>query len=747
MLRQTSPTANRQALRKRLGGACKACHNRKVRCSLAKSGPPCTNCSLDDKECEPRVRKSQKSVGPSAQQAHSRTSASATLSRQALPESFSLFRSHDQTDDSITVVPSLESELDVRPATSESNRTVLGINSIGKPGDLLRGPDGTYAIASEAVAACSERSNASCSSNYRPFPSHFSHFEEDDALNTDSLPADTPMYGDPTGVCAIANICEPEGADKSGHFLLPNGIVASLDPEDQEYLRRKGAFVFPEARVRDSLVRAYFHYVHPFFPIIDVQDFLHKHESATLDRVSAHLLWSMYLAACNFLVEDVVRAAGYATRKEMKRSIYRKAKALYDMQHEKDRTTLIQAVLLMGFYSSDTEDKTGPWHWIGVAIGLSQTAGLHRNPHSTASRIPQHRQRLWRLIWWSCVHQDVWFSVGMGRPVRINLDDCDTQLPVAADLDALAIGVPDTLREKYLPAGMPDLSKLFVELINLAIIQSNILSTHYRARQIRPSIADVVEVEKRISTVHRKASWFISSENLMVYYHACHLKLFLQSVSMVLYRPYLLSLSQKHSSSLSQEWYSSIERKAQVAAAGFNKILEALITADMILACQSIVCIALVPPMQFHLLNSTSSKPLIATLGQHSLDLCMLVANELRKTYFGASLLHQLFSQAQTQIRNRQALQETPKGTRLSMTNFETQTTCLSHGPIQSQDFTNTDIIRNLGSAFTGFEGDLDTDDFAMFCSNFDFHFPTDSPDDAPSSQRIRWYPDLPTED
>ncbi|RKK27572.1 hypothetical protein BFJ67_g16053 [Fusarium oxysporum f. sp. cepae] len=578
------------------------------------------------------------------------------------------------------------------------------INSIGKPGDLLRGPDGTYAIASEAVAACSERSNASCSSNYRPFPSHFSHFEEDDALNTDSLPADTPMYGDPTGICAIANICEPEGADKSGHFLLPNGIVTSLDPEDQEYLRRKGAFVFPEARVRDSLVRAYFHYVHPFFPIIDVQDFLPKHESATLDRVSAHLLWSMYLAACNFLVEDVVRAAGYATRKEMKRSIYRKAKALYDMQHEKDRTTLIQAVLLMGFYSSDTEDKTGPWHWIGVAIGLSQTAGLHRNPHSTASRIPQHRQRLWRLIWWSCVHQDVWFSVGMGRPVRINLDDCDTQLPVAADLDALAVGVPDTLREKYLPAGMPDLSKLFVELINLAVIQSNILSTHYRARQIRPTIADVVEVEKRISTIGLNGL-------------------------------------------VPAEWYSSIERKAQVAAAGFNKILEALITADMILACQSIVCIALVPPMQFHLLNSTSSKPLIATLGQHSLDLCMLVANELRKTYFGASLLHQLFSQAQTQIRNRQALQETPKDTRLAMTNRETQTTCLSHGPIQSQDFTNTDIIRNLGSAFTGFEGDLDADDFAMFCSNFDFHFPTDSPDDAPSSQRIRWYPDLPTED
>lgn len=118
----------------------------------------------------------------------------ATLSRQALPELFSLFRNHDQTDDSITVVLLLESKLDTCPATSDSNRTVLGINSIGKPGDLLRGLDGTYAIASEAVAAYSERLNALCFSNYCLFLLHFSHFEEDDALNIDLLLADMPMY-------------------------------------------------------------------------------------------------------------------------------------------------------------------------------------------------------------------------------------------------------------------------------------------------------------------------------------------------------------------------------------------------------------------------------------------------------------------------------------------------------------------------------------------------------------------------
>ncbi|KAH6867801.1 putative Zn(II)2Cys6 transcription factor [Thelonectria olida] len=732
MSRQTTPAASRLASRKRLRGACRACHDRKVRCSLSKSGPPCTNCSLDEIECELRVRKSQK------------TSAAVTLSRQVLPGSFDLSADPDQREASITVVPPPEPEGDTRPTTSESHSAVPGINGIGKPDNLSNDPEGTHAVDSEAEVACSEKSTEPRSNIYRPFRSHFSHFAEDDALNAESLPADTPMYADPKGVCAIANICEPERADRSGHFLLPNGIVSSLDPEDIGYLRLKGAFMFPEAGIRDDLVRTYFHYVHPFFPILDAQDFLSKHESGALDRIGAHLLWSMYLASCNFLEEDVVRAAGFATRKEMKRSIYRKAKVLYDMQYERDRTALIQAVLLMSFCSSDTEDKTGPWHWIGVAISLCQTAGLHRNPHPTASHIPQHRQRLWRLIWWSCVHQDAWFSVGMGRPMRINLDDCDTQLPVPGDSDAMADGLSETLREKYLPAGMPNLSQLFVELIRLAIIQANIMSTHYRARQIRPSMADVVQIEQRISTIHKKANDLISSENLMVYYHACHLALFLQSVRIVLYRPYLLNLSQKGSSSFSQEWCLLMERKAQAATAGFNQILEALITADMILACQAIVCIALVPPMQIHLLNSTSSKPLIATLGQHSLEMCMLVANELRKTYFGAELLHRLFSQAKAQIMNRKTQKEATKNSQpAEAINLETQTPCLSHCSTQSnQNFTDADTIRNLGSTLAGFEGIFSGYDFAMLGSNFDFAFPAALGDDAPPSQFSRWYPD-----
>lgn len=92
----------------------------------------------------------------------------------------------------------------------------------------------------------------------------------------------------------------------SGHFLLPNGIASSFDPDDLEYLRVKRVFEFPEARIRDALVRAYCHYVHPFFPILDIDDFLPKHESAALDRIGAQTLWSVYISACNVSSEGLI---------------------------------------------------------------------------------------------------------------------------------------------------------------------------------------------------------------------------------------------------------------------------------------------------------------------------------------------------------------------------------------------------------------------------------------------------------
>jgi hypothetical protein len=49
------------------------------------------------------------------------------------------------------------------------------------------------------------------------------------------------------------------------------------------------------------IIRTYFHYVHPFFPVVDARSFLDLFENARND-LSLHLLWSMFLAAANVWV-------------------------------------------------------------------------------------------------------------------------------------------------------------------------------------------------------------------------------------------------------------------------------------------------------------------------------------------------------------------------------------------------------------------------------------------------------------
>src|ERR1700749_325686 len=79
----------------------------------------------------------------------------------------------------------------------------------------------------------------------------------------------------------------------------------------------------------------------------------------------------------------------------------------------------------MGYWLGNSHDKMDSWHWIGVAVSLSQSLGLHRDPG--CSKIPPCQRALWRRIWWCCFYRDRCIALGMGRAFRINPDDCDVK--------------------------------------------------------------------------------------------------------------------------------------------------------------------------------------------------------------------------------------------------------------------------------------------------------------------------------
>jgi Fungal specific transcription factor domain len=189
---------------------------------------------------------------------------------------------------------------------------------------------------------------------------------------------------------------------------------------------------------------------------------------------------------------------------------------------------LIQSVLLMSFWYSDTEDRTGPLHWIGVAISLCQTSGLHRRPNTSTSTSEDviRRQQLWRHIWWACVYRDVWYSMGMGKPMRINLDDCDTEMPSSArDYEVLA-EIPDTVRIKYIPPGMDELSRLWLDLLKLTVALSSILSTHYRVRRVENAPAAVEVAEAQVLDCRLPRDRLFRLDDSVVWLHAQHFELY-----------------------------------------------------------------------------------------------------------------------------------------------------------------------------------------------------------------------------
>lgn len=194
----------------------------------------------------------------------------------------------------------------------------------------------------------------------------------------------------------------------------------------------------------------------------------------------------------------------------MKRSLYQRAKvhlaiqpilssakltptqALYDADYEKDKIPLIQSVLLLAFWYADSDDRDGSWHWIGIAISLCQTIGLHRSPARERATfgnsygwkrkgVPEEKLRLWRLIWWMCYFRDTWLSFGLGRPPRINLADCDMPMPTVVDFQGLSAGLAPGYAKDYLPEDEHrTLPVLWSCLLDTTLGLGNILKNHYR---------------------------------------------------------------------------------------------------------------------------------------------------------------------------------------------------------------------------------------------------------------------------
>lgn len=183
----------------------------------------------------------------------------------------------------------------------------------------------------------------------------------------------------------------------------------------------------------------------------------------------------------------------------------------------------------MGFWISELDEHMQPWYWTGTAINLCQMLGLHRNPD--ASRINpaiSDRQRLlWRRLWWSSFYRDRWLGLNFGRPLRINLNDCDTPMPQVTDLINDVARVPEPTLSDFLPCDLSKLASYWVTLIELSKHLGTVINMNYPTIRAMPTIEQFECVEREILNCRLPDQYELGLTNLERF-HSFHVHLHYQ---------------------------------------------------------------------------------------------------------------------------------------------------------------------------------------------------------------------------
>lgn len=251
----------------------------------------------------------------------------------------------------------------------------------------------------------------------------------------------------------------------------PSTNVIHLSQGTERYLREEGALTFPSLQTCLPVIQAYFKWFHPCFPLLDRPGIAGK--LVSMD-ISPLLFQAMLFIGATYCDEEAIVSMGFRDRSEAKSLLYTRARLLFHADWEKDQITLIQSLFLMSFWRGESSDVRDVRYWLGAAITLSETCGLHRSTKLT-TRDPQ-AARIRRRTWWSIYTRERQSAASLGLPMRIRDQDCDIELLTTQDLDndvddspLTALGSPSQEHLVY-PIKMVDLARLLGNIIDIHFI-------------------------------------------------------------------------------------------------------------------------------------------------------------------------------------------------------------------------------------------------------------------------------------
>ncbi|OJJ06801.1 hypothetical protein ASPVEDRAFT_141007 [Aspergillus versicolor CBS 583.65] len=582
--------------RQRASRACETCHARKVRCDAASLGVPCTNCVAFSIECKiptPKRKKNQ------------------TKSKDT--------GDNEDTDDKSQSQDKREESLPI-PGKDAFGYQNSGVAVEGMPPTTL----------TESQAAREASQNETYAQFMKP---KFARAPIKDAGRVAYL-------GESSNLSLLVQ--DRHGTTDVVHYPLPPNIrgsrarITDLDNLELDILHQRGAFLLPPKPLCDELVDAYFKWVAPVVPIVNHSRFMRQYRDPK-NPPSLLLLQAILLAGSRVCTNgQLMDANGSTTPAAM--TFYKRAKALYDANYEDDRVTIVQALVLLGWYWEGPEDVTkNVFYWTRVAIVVAQGSGMHRSVES--SQLSKPDKRLWKRIWWTLFTRDRSVAVALGRPIGINTDDADVGMLTEDDfvedeLDMAAEYPPDPVHVQF-----------FLQYVKLCEIMGLVLSQQYSvaSKSRRMNAMDLTHSDMALADWLQNCPKEVCWQRQRHHFWAALLHANYYTTLCLLHRAHMPPASSVPSSYRVEEMAYPSRTIAFQAAGMITSIVENLSTHNEIRYTPAFIVYSLFSALIMHVYQMRSSVPSIVATCQERINICMQALKDVSKVWLVAKMVHTLF--------------------------------------------------------------------------------------------------------
>ncbi|GKZ85126.1 hypothetical protein AnigIFM56816_010891 [Aspergillus niger] len=411
------------------------------------------------------------------------------------------------------------------------------------------------------------------------------------------------------------------------HYAIPEKLDA-FNTRDEAFrahkikqegqLRADGAFSYPPPETCETLLRAYFDWFHPCFPILDRAA---VYDSYVQGSLSPLLLQAMLFIGVSLCTDEVFARTEFSVRYWAKFLFYSRAKAIYDAEWESNKTVKIQALFLLSFWRGGPSEERDIRFWLGIAIDLAQKRGMHlMSKFSFASR---REAGLWKRIWWSLYTRDQQSAAALGLPPHIRDEDCDVAMLEPEDIREEAVGGQrhfgvQCIEDLSYPAEMAKLAKLLRSIVSTQYSPLGPSSTGASRAALHQQLRDWesnMPLELKLENATTPRAKFLAGLLHMTY----------QNLYILLYRPSFLHPPD-----------GDLDSQGQIAldaATKSTRVLEDMLSHNLVQHGPPHLITHAFSTLCIHTIHFRRSSGTGRKLAEHRARLCLLSLQELQKSW------------------------------------------------------------------------------------------------------------------